>query len=88
MGLKTSNGKKVAYSLICVLCFCLGVFVLLVLFVLFALFALFVLFVLFVLLALLVRAKSFCKKKKDFKTALMISFTLLFVLGSHDGEAF
>ena len=34
-------------------------------------------FVLLVLLVLLVRAKSFRKKKKEFKTALITSFTLL-----------
>ena len=40
------------------------------------LFAFFVLFVLLVLLVLFVRAKSFRKKNKGFKTALITSFTL------------
>ena len=33
----------------------------------------------FVLLVLLVRVKSFCKKNKEFKTALITSFTLLLI---------
>ena len=41
-------------------------------------------FVLLVLLVLLVRAKSFRKKNKEFKTALMTSFTLL-LTGSRYG---
>ena len=40
------------------------------------LFAFFVLFVLLVLFVLFVRAKSFRKKNKGFKTALITSFTL------------
>ena len=58
------------YSLICVLCFCLVVFL--------CFLVLFGIFVLFVVLVPLVRAKSFCKKKKkEFKTALITSFILL-----------
>ena len=43
---------------------------------LFAFFVLFVVFVLLVLFVLIVRAKSFRKKNKGFKTALITSFTL------------
>ena len=43
---------------------------------LYAFFVLFVVFVLLVLFVLFVRAKSFRKKNKGFKTALITSFTL------------
>ena len=46
-------------------------------FVLFVPFVIFVIFVPFVLFVLFVRVKSFCKKNKKFKTALITSFTLL-----------
>ena len=46
------------------------------LFAFFVLFVVFVLFVLLVLFVLFVRAKSFRKKNKGFKTALITSFTL------------
>ena len=42
----------------------------------------------FVLLVLLVRAKSFCKKKKGFKTALITSFILLLNLSYYKHEFF
>ena len=61
---KISNGKTVTYSHIWV-------------FALFVLFDLFVLFVPFVLFVFFVRAKSFRKKNKKFKTALITSFMLL-----------
>ena len=44
------------------------------------LFVFFVPFVLFVLFVLFVCAKSFCKKNKKFKTALITSFILQFVV--------
>ena len=45
-------------------------------------FVLLVFSVLLVLLVILVRAKSFCKKNKEFKTALITSFTLLLGKGN------
>ena len=68
MRLKTSKGKKVAYSLICafvLLCLCLVVSLCFLCFLCF--------------LVPLVRVKSFRKKNKEFKTALITSFTLLLV---------
>ena len=76
MHIKTSKGEKVTYSLICVSM----LFVLLpgCVFVLFVLLVHFVHFVLFMLFVLFERVKSFRKKKnKEFKTALITSFTLL-----------
>ena len=74
MLLKTSKGKIVTCSLISVLCFCLGVFMP------------------FGALVLLVRGKSFCKKKKnnnkEFKTALITSFTLLLKLSYYKYKFF
>ena len=66
MRLKTSKEKKSLIRLFAFWCFWLGAFVL------------------SVLLVLLVRAKSFCKKKmnKEFKIALITSFTVL--LNYHD----
>ena len=60
-------------SLICVLYFCLVAFLYFWWF--------FVLFCAF--LCFLVRVKSFCKKKKEFKSALITSFILLLVITIH-----
>ena len=92
---KTSKGKKVFYSLICVfvlfmlLCFCL---VESLCFLCFFLACVFVLFVLFVLLIgcvfVLLQVKYFRKKMKRFKTALITLFTLLLDLSYYKHKLF